>query len=75
MQLMPPIDEATPAKIRIVEVEEHREISKLNIEHLTEVNKESLEEYLLKPVRLITMTHDFIKHNTRIEARGFHQGL
>jgi hypothetical protein len=36
MQLMPPIDEATPAKIRIVEVEKHRETSRVNIEHLTE---------------------------------------
>jgi hypothetical protein len=56
MKEMPPIDEATPSKVRIFEVEEYREISQVNIENLTEVNKEVLEEYLLKPVRLITMT-------------------
>jgi hypothetical protein len=35
MKVMPPIDEATPAKIRIVEVEEQRENSQANIEQLT----------------------------------------
>jgi hypothetical protein len=39
MQLMPPIDEATPSKVRIDEVEDHTEISRVNIENLTEVNK------------------------------------
>jgi hypothetical protein len=33
MKLMPPIDEATLAKTRIVEVEEHRGNRRLNIEH------------------------------------------
>jgi hypothetical protein len=46
-------------------VEEHREISRVNIENLTEVNKESLEEHLLKPVRLITMTQNFVKRTTQ----------
>jgi hypothetical protein len=39
MQLMSPIDEATPAKVRITEVEEHWKISRMNIEHFTNVNK------------------------------------
>jgi predicted DNA-binding protein YlxM (UPF0122 family) len=65
MQLMPPIDESTPAKFRIAEVEEHREISKMNIENLIEINKESLEEYMLKLVRLITMTQNFVKRTTQ----------
>jgi len=41
------------------------EINKVNIENLTEVSKESLEEHLLKPLRLITMTQDFVKHITQ----------
>jgi hypothetical protein len=65
MSLMPPIDEATPAKIRIDEVEKHRETRKVNIEILTKVNKDSLEEYLLRPVKLITMARDFIKLTTQ----------
>jgi 23S rRNA pseudoU1915 N3-methylase RlmH len=64
MPLMPLIDEATPAKIRMVEVEKHKETTKVNIEQLTEVNKDSLEEYLLKPTKLITMAQDFIKCTT-----------
>jgi hypothetical protein len=67
MQLMPPIDEATPTKIMIVEVEKHRENRRVNIEHLTEVNKEYLEEYLLRPVKLITMSRDFIKCTTQLK--------
>jgi hypothetical protein len=39
MQLIPPIDEATPATVRLAEVEECRGISKVNIENLTQVKK------------------------------------
>jgi len=49
----------------IVAVEKHRETSKVNIEPLTKVNKESLEEYMLRLVKLITMARDFIKHTTQ----------
>jgi hypothetical protein len=62
---MPPIDEATPTKVKIDEVEEHMEIRKVNIENLTKLNKESLEEHLLKLVRIITMTQNFVKHTTQ----------
>jgi hypothetical protein len=59
MPLMPPIDEATSAKIRMVEVEKHMKTMKVNIELLTMVNKDSLKEYLLKPSKLITMSQEF----------------
>ena len=65
MQLMPPIDEETLAKIGITEVEEHKKIRKKNIENLTEINKESVEEHLLKPVRLITMNKNFFKRTSQ----------
>jgi hypothetical protein len=65
MQLIPSIDEATLAKVRVTKVEEHKEISRMNIEHLTDLNKESMEEHLLRPIRLITMTRDFIKRTTQ----------
>jgi hypothetical protein len=65
MHLMPPIDEETLAKIGITKVEEHMEIRKKNIENLTEINKESVEENLLKPVRLITMNKNFFKRTSQ----------
>jgi hypothetical protein len=65
MQVMPPIDEATPSKVRIDKVEKHMEIRRMNIEHLTELNKEYLEEHLLKPIRIITMTQDVSKIPTQ----------
>jgi hypothetical protein len=46
-------------------VEKHRETSKVNIELLTKINKDSLEEYLLRPVKLITMAREFIKSTTQ----------
>jgi hypothetical protein len=64
VKVIPPIDEATLAKLRIVEIEEQKEISQANIMHLTEVNKEVLDEYLLKPNKLFMMTHNFIKNAT-----------
>jgi hypothetical protein len=39
MQSLSPIDEATPATTRIVEVEECRRASKVSIESLTQVRK------------------------------------
>jgi hypothetical protein len=62
MQVMPPIDESIPAKIRISEVEKHKETNRVNIENLNKVNKYSLEEYVLVPIKIITMARDFIKH-------------
>jgi hypothetical protein len=62
MHLMPPINEATPTTVRIVEVEEHMGIIKVNIGNLTQVKKEFLEEHMLKPVMLISMTQHFVKH-------------
>jgi len=35
MKLMPPINEVTPTKLRIVEVEEHRELSQTSIDQMT----------------------------------------
>jgi hypothetical protein len=62
MKEMPPIDKASLAKVSIVEVENHIGIIQVNIEDLNEVNKEVIEGYLLKPVKLIMMTHRFVKH-------------
>jgi hypothetical protein len=62
---MPPVDESTPTNIRIAEVEEHREIRKTNVEKLIKIIKASLEEHLLKPIRIITMTQNFVKHTTQ----------
>jgi hypothetical protein len=39
MKLIPPINEATPARVRLAEVEECRGITKENIENLTQVKK------------------------------------
>jgi hypothetical protein len=65
MQLMPPIDEATPATIILVEVEKCREDNIVNIENPTQVKKDSLEEHPLKPDTLINMTEDFVQCTTR----------
>jgi hypothetical protein len=61
MEQMPPIDKATPSNLRIAKIEEHKEIIQVNIEKLTEVNKEVLEEYFLTSTKIIKMTWRFIK--------------
>jgi len=62
---MPPIDDAPPIKLRITEVEEKREISQVAIDQLTEENQGIIDEYLLNPMKLITMTQNFIKRTTK----------
>jgi hypothetical protein len=61
MEIMPNIDDASLRELRIEEVEEKREASQLFIEHLTKVNKEVLNDYLMKPIKLITLAKNFIK--------------
>ena len=55
--------------MRLAEVEECRVITKVNIENLTQVKKEFLEEHLLKPSKLINTTQHFVKCTTQ----EFHQ--
>jgi hypothetical protein len=62
--LIPPIDEAKPTTIRIIDVEKHKEVSRVNIENLTQVKNESLEEHMLKPTKFISMNQDFVKCTT-----------
>jgi hypothetical protein len=64
MKFMPPINDVVPVKLRIVDVEEQREINQVIIEQLIEVNQGVLDEYLLKPIKLIKMTRDFFKRTT-----------
>jgi hypothetical protein len=54
MEIMPNIDNATPSLLRIAELEEKREFSQKVIEQLTKSNKEALNEYLMKLIKLIT---------------------
>jgi hypothetical protein len=61
MEIMPNIDDAALGELRITEVEEKRESSLKVIEQLTEVNKEILNDYLMKPIKLITLAKNFIK--------------
>jgi hypothetical protein len=65
MQPMLPINEATHATTRIVEVEECKKISQISIQSLTQVGRESLEEHLLKLARLISTIQHFIKDTTK----------
>jgi hypothetical protein len=51
--------------LRIVEVEEKREIGQVFIDQFTEVSQGILDEYFLNPMKLITMTQDFIKRTTQ----------
>jgi hypothetical protein len=53
MNITPPLDEETPKKLRILEIEEQREINQENIKQFIEVKKEVLNEYFIKPTRLI----------------------
>jgi hypothetical protein len=62
-------------ELRIVEVEEQREFSQESIEQLTEVNKEILDEYLLNPTKLITMTKISSRRQTRVKARSLHKNM
>jgi hypothetical protein len=50
MKFMPTIDIVALTKLRIIEVEEKMEVSQESIEQLTEVNKEVINECLLKPI-------------------------
>jgi len=46
-------------------VEECRRASKVSIESLTQVGKESLEEHLLNPLRLVSITQYYVKSTTK----------
>jgi hypothetical protein len=61
MQPMLSIDEVTPTTTRIVEVEECKKIIQVSIQILTQIGKESLEEHLLRPSRLIIKIQQFVK--------------
>jgi hypothetical protein len=66
---MLPIYKETPATTRIVEVEERKEISQVIIQSLNQVERESLEEHLLRPTRLTSKFQHFVK----ISAKELHQ--
>jgi hypothetical protein len=61
MNIMLEIDDASPRELRIVEVEEHRESNQMSIEKLIEASREVLNEYMMKPVKLITLAKIFIQ--------------
>jgi hypothetical protein len=68
---MLPIYEATPATTRIVEVEECKEIIQVSIQSLNQIERESLEEHLLRPTRLTSKIQHFVKtHNKGVTSRS-----
>jgi hypothetical protein len=65
MQPLLSIDEVTPLTTRIIEVEEHKKIIQVSIQSLTHIGKESLEEHLLRPSRLIIKIQQFVKSTVK----------
>jgi hypothetical protein len=51
--------------LRIDEVEETRETIQKDIEHLTEVNREVLNEYMINPIKSDHNDQDFIKRTEK----------
>jgi hypothetical protein len=62
MEVMLNLDEATPSELRIAEVETKRDSNQQAIDQITEINKEVLNEHLVKPTRLVTMAKDYIRN-------------
>jgi hypothetical protein len=55
------LDQTSPSELRIAEVNHNRDNSKQAIDLLQDVNKEILNEYLIKQVKLPTATDAYIK--------------
>jgi hypothetical protein len=58
---MDELNQAVPSKLRIIEVELSQDDNKQEISHLSEVNKDVLNSYLVKPVKLDTMIDAYLK--------------
>jgi hypothetical protein len=50
---------------KIVEVEKCKEISQVSIQSLNQIEKESLEEHLLRPTQLTSKIQHFVKNTSK----------
>jgi hypothetical protein len=60
MEIIPNIDDAALGEMRITKFEEKMDSIQEVIEQVTQVDKEVLNDHLMKPIKMITLAKDFI---------------
>jgi hypothetical protein len=65
MDIMEDLEEATPVELNIEDVETRRNLNKRIIEAIEEVNKEVMEEKIIKTIRMTSLAKDFIQQTEK----------
>lgn len=61
MPVMEELSQAAPSKLRVADVDQKRDTSTELIRQLTEVNKDVLNSFLVSPIRLATLSDDYVQ--------------
>lgn len=61
MPVMEELSQAVPSKLRVADVDQKRDTSTKLIKQLTEINKDVLNSFLVSPIRLATLSDDYVQ--------------